>query len=76
MLGAGEVPCIILIVALTLFYTFEGGMTAVIWTDVIQSSLMIAAAFVAVGTICGLGTQGYDLALAFALVRAAEETGG
>ena len=26
---------------LTLFYTFEGGMTAVIWTDVVQMSLYV-----------------------------------
>ncbi len=36
VLDTPEVPSILLIVALTLFYTFEGGMTAVIWTDVIQ----------------------------------------
>ena len=27
---------------LTLFYTFEGGMTAVIWTDVVQMSLYVS----------------------------------
>jgi len=31
-------------VALTLFYTFEGGMTAVIWTDVIQMFLYVSGA--------------------------------
>src|SRR5262245_10676030 len=44
ILGAGEVESIALIVALTLFYTFEGGMTAVIWTDVIQMTLYILGA--------------------------------
>jgi solute:Na+ symporter, SSS family len=44
ILGTGEVASIVLIVALTLFYTFEGGMTAVIWTDVIQMSLYVAGA--------------------------------
>src|SRR6201997_100382 len=39
VLGTGQNASIALIVALTLFYTFEGGMTAVIWTDVIQMSL-------------------------------------
>src|ERR1700681_3197859 len=33
VLGTGEIASIVLIVVLTLFYTFEGGMTAVIWTD-------------------------------------------
>lgn len=32
ILGTGEMSSILLIVALTLFYTFEGGMEAVIWT--------------------------------------------
>ena len=44
ILGSGEVVSIVLIVAMTLFYTFEGGMTAVIWTDVIQMTLYIAGA--------------------------------
>src|SRR5271168_2950898 len=35
----GEIASILVIVALTLFYTFEGGMTAVIWTDVVQMFL-------------------------------------
>jgi len=44
ILGTGEVASIVLIVAMTLFYTFEGGMTAVIWTDVIQMTLYILGA--------------------------------
>lgn len=44
VLGTGEVSSIILIVCLTLFYTFEGGMTAVIWTDVVQMCLYVAGA--------------------------------
>ncbi len=35
---------ILVIVCLTLFYTFEGGMTAVIWTDVVQMFLYVAGA--------------------------------
>ncbi|MDX1983111.1 MAG: sodium:solute symporter [Bryobacteraceae bacterium] len=46
ILGTGEMASIALIVALTLFYTFEGGMTAVIWTDVIQMFLYVAGALV------------------------------
>ena len=46
VLDVPEVPSILLIVALTLFYTFEGGMTAVIWTDVIQMALYVAGAIV------------------------------
>ena len=46
VLGTGEVASIVLIVALTLFYTFEGGMTAVIWTDVVQMTLYVLGAMV------------------------------
>src|SRR5579859_5913706 len=46
VLNTGEIPSILLIVALTLFYTFEGGMTAVIWTDVIQMALYVMGAII------------------------------
>ena len=46
VLGSGELASIALIVLLTLFYTFEGGMTAVIWTDVVQMSLYVIGAVV------------------------------
>jgi len=39
-----EAGSIFLIVVLTLFYTFEGGMTAVIWTDVVQMFLYVGGA--------------------------------
>jgi SSS family solute:Na+ symporter len=51
VLGTGELASIALIVGLTLFYTFEGGMTAVIWTDVIQMFLYVAGALVSFGVI-------------------------
>ncbi|MFL6447620.1 MAG: sodium:solute symporter [Bryobacteraceae bacterium] len=44
VLGTGELTSIFVIVALTLFYTFEGGMTAVIWTDVVQMILYVGGA--------------------------------
>ncbi len=44
VLGTGELTSISVIVCLTLFYTFEGGMTAVIWTDVVQMFLYIGGA--------------------------------
>ena len=44
ILGTGETASILLIVCLTLFYTFEGGMTAVIWTDVVQMGMYVAGA--------------------------------
>ncbi len=48
ILGTGELISILVIVALTLFYTFEGGMTAVIWTDVAQMVLYVAGAILSV----------------------------
>ncbi len=44
VLHTGEAVSIAVIVCLTLFYTFEGGMTAVIWTDVIQMLLYMSGA--------------------------------
>lgn len=41
VLHTGGLVSILAIVALTLFYTFEGGMTAVIWTDVVQMAMYV-----------------------------------
>ncbi len=46
VLGTDEIWSIVLILLLTLVYTFEGGMTAVIWTDVVQMCLYVAGAAV------------------------------
>ncbi len=46
VLGTGQLVSILVIVCLTLFYTFEGGMTAVIWTDAVQMVLYVAGAVV------------------------------
>jgi solute:Na+ symporter, SSS family len=43
----GVLASVIVIVALTLFYTFKGGLTAVIWTDVTQFMIYIAGTIVA-----------------------------
>jgi SSS family transporter len=53
ILGTGEMLSIVLIVLLTLFYTFEGGMTAVIWTDVVQMFLYVGGAIVSLFVILG-----------------------
>ena len=53
VLGTGEALSIGLIVALTIFYTFEGGMTAVIWTDVIQMFLYVGGAILSFFVILG-----------------------
>jgi solute:Na+ symporter, SSS family len=45
--GTGERTSILIIATLTIFYTFEGGMRAVIWTDVIQFALYMAGSVAA-----------------------------
>ena len=53
----GVVASLVIIFAMTLLYTLEGGLTAVIWTDVIQLTIYIAgtvvALFVALHTLPG-----------------------
>ncbi|MEO5924046.1 MAG: sodium:solute symporter [Bryobacteraceae bacterium] len=44
VLGTGEMTSIVVILLLTLVYTYEGGMTAVIWTDVVQMILYVLGA--------------------------------
>jgi SSS family transporter len=46
-LGTGDRASIAIVTALTMFYTFEGGMSAVIWTDVIQFTLYITGTLAA-----------------------------
>ncbi|MGB8322278.1 MAG: hypothetical protein WCE52_04875, partial [Candidatus Acidiferrum sp.] len=40
-LGTSERLAVVLVIVLTVFYTFEGGMKAVIWTDVAQFLLYL-----------------------------------
>jgi solute:Na+ symporter, SSS family len=48
-----------IVTALTLVYTFEGGMAAVIWTDVMQLSIYIAGTLVGFFTILHLVPGGW-----------------
>lgn len=50
-IGTGDVASIAIITVLTLLYTFEGGMAAVIWTDVVQMAIYVAGTLVAFFTI-------------------------
>ncbi len=45
-LGTTERLAVFIVIALTVLYTFEGGMKAVIWTDVAQFSLYLAGSIV------------------------------
>ncbi len=58
-LGTGEVTSIAIITALTLVYTFEGGLAAVIWTDVVQTVIYVAGTLVGVFTILHLVPGGW-----------------
>lgn len=60
VLGTGEIASIVVIVCLTLFYTFEGGMTAVIWTDVVQMLLYVGGALVSLFVILGKIPGGWN----------------
>jgi len=66
VLGTGEVASIAVILCLTLFYTFEGGMTAVIWTDVVQMFLYVFGAVVSLFVILQHIPGGWQEVLAVA----------
>src|SRR6202162_1353761 len=66
ILGTGEIASIALIVCLTLFYTFEGGMTAVIWTDVVQMTLYVLGAIISFFLMLQLIPGGWPHVLAVA----------
>src|SRR6516225_646117 len=58
-LGTGEISSIAIITALTLIYTFEGGLAAVIWTDVVQTAIYVGGTLVGVGVILHLVPGGW-----------------
>jgi SSS family solute:Na+ symporter len=53
-LGTGEITSIAIITVLTLVYTFEGGLAAVIWTDVVQTFIYVGGTLVGMFTILHL----------------------
>jgi SSS family solute:Na+ symporter len=58
-LGTGEIASIAIITALTLIYTFEGGLAAVIWTDVVQTVIYVGGTLVGLFTILHLVPGGW-----------------
>jgi len=58
-LGTGEIASIALITGLTLIYTFEGGLAAVIWTDVVQTIIYVGGTLVGLFTILHLVPGGW-----------------
>jgi solute:Na+ symporter, SSS family len=59
-LGTGQIASITIITALTLIYTFEGGLAAVIWTDVVQSAIYVGGTLVGLVTIMHLVPGGWS----------------
>jgi SSS family solute:Na+ symporter len=59
-LGTGEVASIAIITGLTLIYTFEGGLAAVIWTDVVQTAIYVGGTLVGLVTILHLVPGGWS----------------
>ena len=59
-LGINEVAAIGVITALTLVYTFEGGMAAVIWTDVVQMAIYLCGTLVGLLTLLHLVPGGWS----------------
>src|SRR5260370_22699607 len=61
-----DVAAIGIVTVLTLIYTFEGGMAAVIWTDVIQTSIYVIGTIVGFFTILHLVPGGWSTVSAVA----------
>jgi len=59
-LGTGEITSIAIITLLTLIYTFEGGLAAVIWTDVVQTFVYVGGTLVGLVTILHLVPGGWS----------------
>ncbi len=53
ILNTGVFASVVIITALTLFYTYRGGLTAVIWTDVIQFMIYISGTAIALALALG-----------------------
>src|SRR5690348_5730796 len=59
-LGTNEVASVAIVMLLTLVYTFEGGLAAVIWTDVIQLVIYVAGTIVGFFTLLHLVPGGWS----------------
>lgn len=55
-----DVCAIAVVTVLTLLYTFEGGLAAVIWTDVMQLAIYVAGTITALFTILHLVPGGWE----------------
>src|SRR5579862_7457668 len=69
-IGTGDIASIAIITVLTLIYTFEGGMAAVIWTDVVQMAIYVG------GTVVGLFTILHFIPGGWGAVHSSAESAG
>ena len=70
VLGTSEKLAVVIVIALTILYTFEGGMKAVIWTDVAQLLLYLTGSAVTLGFLLHVIPGGWS-----DVTRAAAEAG-
>lgn len=61
-----DVWTVVMIGAVTIFYTFYGGMTAVVWTDVIQLAVYLAGAVLALYIVLDRIPGGWEEAMTVA----------
>ncbi len=57
--ATADIISIAIVTALTLIYTFEGGMTAVIWTDVVQMAIYVGGTLIGFFTLLHLVPGGW-----------------
>jgi SSS family transporter len=69
-LGTNDIGSVAIVVLLTLIYTFEGGMAAVIWTDVVQLIIYVG------GTIAGFFTLTHLVPGGWTAIHAAAAAAG
>jgi SSS family transporter len=60
VLGTSERLAVVIVIALTILYTFEGGMKAVIWTDVAQLLLYLTGSAVTLGFLVRVIPGGWN----------------
>jgi solute:Na+ symporter, SSS family len=65
-IGTGQVASIAIITLLTLIYTFEGGLAAVIWTDVVQTAIYVGGTLVGLVTVLHVVPGGWSAVYAAA----------
>ncbi len=58
-LGTSDILSIVIVMLLTMIYTFEGGMAAVIWTDVVQMVIYVGGTLVGFFTLTHLVPGGW-----------------